>query len=172
VEPFVPSPALANRHRLEVLASIHFDDPELRAELDRVVARTAQRLDSPVSLVTMLSHMTQFFAGAFGLPSWAGQAQGTPVEWSFCTSVVDSGEARSYAQLASHPAYSTNPLVVVDGARSYAGVPLVVDGEVVGAHCVVGLAERAYTEAEIEELRQSAEEVVALLHRFRRQPDS
>ncbi|MEV4347666.1 GAF domain-containing protein [Actinoplanes sp. NPDC049596] len=163
-----PTPSLADRHRLEVLASIDFDDPRLRQELDRLTERTAHRLGAPVSLVTLLSHISQFFAGSSGLPAWISEVQGTPAEWSFCTDVVTTGEAHTYQDLAAHPVHETNPLVVVDGARSYAGVPLVVDGEVVGAHCVVGLAERAYTEEEIEQLRSGAQDVVAILQRYRR----
>jgi GAF domain-containing protein len=166
-----PTPSLADRHRLEVLAGIDFDDPHLRQQLDDLTERTARRLDAPVSLVTLLSNITQFFAGSSGLPSWIDEVGGTPAEWSFCTDVVTSGEAHTYPNLAGHPAFDTNPLVVVDGARSYAGVPLVVDGEVVGAHCVIGVEERSYTEAEMEQLRRSAQDVVAVLRQYRRPTD-
>ncbi|SNY03759.1 GAF domain-containing protein [Paractinoplanes atraurantiacus] len=165
-----PSASLAQRRRLEVVAGIDFDDPELRRQLDRLAERTARRLDAPVSLVTLLSHITQFFVGSYGLPPWVEEVRGTPAEWSFCTEVVASGRAHTYPDLAGHPVHRTNPLVVVDGARSYAGMPLVIDDEVVGTHCVVGLAERTYTEAEMEELRGSAQEVVAVLEQHRRRP--
>jgi GAF domain-containing protein len=168
VEPISP---LADRHRLEVLASIDFDDPRLRQQLDELTERTARRLDAPVSLVTLLSHITQFFAGSAGLPPWISEVGGTPAEWSFCTDVVTSGEAHTYPNLAEDPVHETNPLVVVDGARSYAGVPLVVDGEVVGAHCVIGVAERTYTDAEIEQLRSGARDVVEVLRQYRRSAD-
>lgn len=166
-QPPVPSSALTDPRRLGVLAGIDFDNPELRRQLDAIVERTARRLDAPVGLVSLVSHVAQFFAGAYGLPPWMQEAQGTPVEWSVCTAVVASGREYTVADLAGHAVHSTNPLVTVDGLRSYAGVPLVVDGQVVGAHCVLGTAERSYTAAELEELRASAEEVMALLGRYR-----
>ncbi|MEU8819341.1 GAF domain-containing protein [Actinoplanes sp. NPDC048796] len=162
---------LAQRRRLEVVADIDFDDPGLRQQLDRLAERTAHRLGAPVSMVTLQSDITQFYAGSFGLPPWIREVGGTPAEWSFCTEVITSGRAHNYPDLAGHPRHGTNPLVVVDGARSYAGVPLVIDDEVVGTHCVVGLAEHAYTEAEIEQLRESAQEVTAVLQQFRRHQD-
>jgi len=159
---------LTDRQRLEVLASIDFDDPELRRQLDSIVERTAGESGFPVSLVTLLSDMTQFLAGSYGVPSWMREAQGTPVEWSFCTDVVASGRAQTIADLARHDRHSINPLVTVDGARSYAGVPLVLDGQVLGAHCVVGTAPHSFTEEEMDALRRGAREVTALLGRFRR----
>lgn len=164
----VPSSPLDDPHRLAVLAGIDFDDPELRRQLDVIAARTAERLDAPVCLVTLLSHITQFFPGAHGLPPWLREAGGTPVEWSFCTEVVASGAAYTVTDLAAHPAHAANPLVTVDGARSYAGVPLILDGVVLGAHCVVGVAEHAYTDDELDELRRGARDVTAVLDRFRR----
>jgi GAF domain-containing protein len=132
------------------------------------VQRTAGESGFPVSLVTLLSHIAQFVAGSYGVPTWMREAQGTPVEWSFCTDVVATGEAQTVDDLSRQARHSINPLVTVDGARSYAGVPLVLDGQVLGAHCVVGTGRHSFTQQEIDTLQRGAHEVTALLQRYRR----
>jgi GAF domain-containing protein len=167
VESVAPAPQLVDSQRLEVLASIDFDHPELRRELDTIVGHTAEESGFPVSLVTLLSHITQFVAGSYGVPSWIREARGTPVEWSFCADVVASGKPQTVEDLTGHARHSINPLVTVDGARSYAGVPLVLDGQVVGAHCVVGTVRHSFTQQEMDTLQRGAREVTAFLQRFR-----
>jgi GAF domain-containing protein len=161
------SPAREHR-RLSVLAGVDIDNPVLRAQLDAVSARTAARLGQPVSLVTMVLDGAQFFAGSFGLEGWLADVGGTPAEWSFCVNAVRSGEAYVVSDARVDALHAANPLVRVDGVRSYAGVPIVMDGEVLGAHCVLGYAPSDFSAVDLDVLRAGADEIVALLdaHRF------
>ncbi len=158
--------------RLQEIADLDLLSPEVDPILADVAALAAARLGLPVSLISVVLDEALHVAGAHGIDGlWLSETRGHPVEWSFCATVVTSGREHVLPDLAGHPVHGANPLVVVDGARSYAGVPLLVDGEIVGAHCVIGVAERAYTEADVEELRRGAVEITALLQRFRRHPD-
>ncbi|MEU8244173.1 GAF domain-containing protein [Actinoplanes missouriensis] len=157
---------LDTAERRRVLASIDFDNPELRAGLDRLTARTAARTGLPISLSTLVFNTSQMVVGSTGLDnSWIIAADGTPVEWSFCATTVTTG--RSYAVPdAAHSEQSTNPLVTQDGIASYLGVPVIVRGQIVGAHCILGTEAHRFTPAQLAELNSAAQEIAALLQEF------
>ncbi|GIM89021.1 GAF domain-containing protein [Paractinoplanes toevensis] len=153
--------------RLAALAEIDIDNPELRGKLDALAERAASRLGRPVGLISMVLDSSQFFAGSHGLEGWLAELGGTPIEWSFCVNAVRSGQPYVVPDARADPLQSSNPLVCADGVRSYAGVPIVLDGEVLGAHCVLGYAPGDFSPADLEELRRGAEEIVALLAEYR-----
>jgi GAF domain-containing protein len=152
--------------RLSVLAGIDLDNADLRQRLDAITERTAGRLGQPVCLVSMVLDSAQEFAGAHGLDGWLSDVGGTPVEWSFCSTVVETSEAYVVADAATDPDQSGNPLVGFDGVRSYAGAPVVVDGAVVGAHCVFGFEAHAFTDEDMAELEAAADEIATLLRAY------
>ncbi|MEU4621997.1 GAF domain-containing protein [Actinoplanes sp. NPDC023801] len=154
-------------HRFAVLAGIDLDDPELRRRLDAIAERTAHRLGQPIGLVSMVLNTAQVFPGSYGLQGWLAEMAGTPIEWSFCVNAVTSGAPYVVPDATEDVKQAGNPLVTVDGVRSYAGVPIVVDGAILGAHCVLGPDPRAFTEADLAELRRGADEISALLEEYR-----
>ena len=156
-----------NLARLQVLAGLDLDDPDLRRQLDAITERTAHRLGMPISLVSFVLDTAQLLAGSHGVDGWIAAAHGTPVEWSFCANAVASGQPYIVPDTSTDAVQSTNPLTVVVGFGSYAGVPLAVDGAVVGAHCVIDTAAHDFTDADLAELRESAAEITALLERYR-----
>ncbi|GAA0588025.1 hypothetical protein GCM10010172_86320 [Paractinoplanes ferrugineus] len=162
MHPVTDAP-LADIHRLRVLAALDLADPELRRKLNVLTERTAGRLGMPISLVTVVSHVAQDFIGSYGLSGWMEDARGTPVEWSFCRQAVVSRRPYIVPDARTDPRQSSNPLVTEDGMQSYAGVPIIIGGEVIGTHCVLGTSPHAYTEADLDELARTAEEITALL---------
>jgi GAF domain-containing protein len=157
----------ATPHRFAVLADIDLDDPELRHRLDDIAERTAHRLGQPMGLVSMVLNTAQVFPGSYGLQGWLAEMAGTPIEWSFCVNAVTSGEPYVVPDAVADAKQADNPLVTVDGVRSYAGVPIVVDGAILGAHCVLGPDPRTFTAADLDELRRGADEISALLQAAR-----
>jgi GAF domain-containing protein len=153
--------------RMSVLAGIDIDHPELRARLDAIAARTAARLGQPISLVSMVLDTAQIFAGAYGLQGWLAELRGTPIEWSFCVNTVMTGDTYVVPDATKDLVQSVNPLVTEDGLHSYAGAPIVVDGAVLGAHCVLAHGPVDFRDEDLEELRRSAEEVAAVLSAYR-----
>jgi GAF domain-containing protein len=158
--------ALATAERLRVLASIDFDNPDLRAALDRLTARTAARTGLPISLATLVFNTSQMAIGSTGLDgTWIAVADGTPVEWSFCASTITTGLPYVIGD-AFHSEQAGNPLVTIDGIASYAGVPVTVSGQIVGAHCIIGTAPHQFTPENLAELNSTAQEIAALLQEF------
>jgi GAF domain-containing protein len=161
------SAALTDPARVLALAGLDLDDPELRRRLDAITDRTAERLGLPISLVSFVLDTAQFLGGSHGVDNWISEARGTPVEWSFCARAVETGLDYVVPDTTVDPRQAGNPLVTVDGFRSYAGVPLLFDGQVVGAHCVIGTVTHDFTDADLAELHASAGEIGALLSEYR-----
>lgn len=153
--------------RFDILAGIDLDDAELRSRLDRIAERTAERLGQPIALVSMVLDTAQVFSGSYGLTGWLAEMAGTPLEWSFCVNAVRTGAPYVVPDATVDALQAVNPLVTVDGIRSYAGVPIVIDGAVLGAHCVLGLDPHEFTDAELAELRRGAAEISELLRSYR-----
>ena len=158
--------ALTDPHRMRVLASIDFDNPQLRAALDRLAERTAQHTGLPIGLVTLVFDTAQMTAGSAGLDgTWIAAADGTPVEWSFCANAVATGQPYVIDD-ATTSEQATNPLVTIDGINSYAGVPITVAGQIVGAHCILGTEAHHFTPDQLTHLHTAAHEAACLLHEY------
>ncbi|MEV4283197.1 response regulator [Actinoplanes xinjiangensis] len=165
--PEFASPLL-DRRRLGALARYDWDHPQLRRSVDAITKRTAQRLGLPISMANLILDTTQLTVGSHGVTGWIAEAQGTPVEWSFCARMVDTAEPYLVPDATTDPAQQHNPLVQIDGFISYAGVPLVDrDGQVLGAHCVLGTSAQTFTDVDLTELRAAADEIMAVLERYR-----
>jgi GAF domain-containing protein len=158
---------LTDPARILALAGLDLDHPDLRPRLDAITERTAERLGLPISLVTFVLDTAQFIGGSHGVDNWISGAQGTPVEWSFCARTVETGQDFVVPDTTLEPYLAGNPLATVDGFRSYAGAPLILDGQVLGAHCVISTATHEFTDADLAELRAGADEIVAVLSEFR-----
>jgi|GEM_PF-3225094 len=122
----------------------------------RGVARLAARLCGVEFAGVSFVGANRVYVGAHGI-SW-GDA---PRERSFCAEVVDSGAAVVVPDAAADLEYAGHEEVVGQGVRSYAGVPVVVDGRAVGAVCVLSRKAREATEEELDLLRELAELVGA-----------
>lgn len=143
-----------SRLRLEAIADLGLKNPGPDPVLQELADEAACRLNLPTGLVTIVLDSAQVFAAQHGLTGWIAEAGGVPVEWSFCANSVKTGEPLVIEDAAIHPLVRDNPLVMHEGIRCYAGIPLVTrDGEVLGNLCVVGTEARAFSEDDLEILR-------------------
>ena len=148
--------------RLAEIVELDLLDAEVDPILQDVAARAAEGLGLPVSLVSVVLDEALHVAASHGIDGlWLGDTRGHPVEWSFCATSVRTREPFVVENAQTHPYHRTNPLVLQDGVRCYAGVPLISSrGFVLGNLCVVGLEERSFTEDEMVFLRTLAAEAV------------
>ena len=156
--------------RLAEIAELGLLSTEVDPILQDVAARAATMLGLPVSLVSVVLDEALHVAGSHGIDGlWLAETRGHPVEWSFCRTSVETRDAFVVPNAPAHPEHRHNPLVVQDGVRCYAGVPLISSrGFVLGNLCVVGMEERTFTEAELASLRALATEAVARIEARRR----
>jgi GAF domain-containing protein len=159
-DPRQTDPVL-DAERLREVADLGLLGGEHDAELQTIARSAAERLGLPIGLVSIVLSDAQVFAGTHGLGGWLEEANGTPVEWSFCANSVRTGEPFVVEDATTHALVRDNPLVREDGVRCYAGIPLVSSrGLVLGNLCVIGTEERSFGPEEMEILAELAHAAV------------
>jgi len=150
--------------RLHRLSHYALASPELRRRLDTLAHESARLLGQPSSVFSVTLDTAQMVLGSYGLSGWIAAAGGMPVEWSPCAYVVLNQTEYVVENAAQDARERDNPLVVCDGLRSYAGVPIMTnEGETVGAHCVLGGAPRHFSELDLAVLRRAARRSAEIL---------
>ncbi|HWA74511.1 MAG TPA: diguanylate cyclase [Polyangiaceae bacterium] len=152
---------VGNSKRLAALAATALSDSEAEDAFDRLTRLSAELLDSPTALVSLVDERRQFFKSAVGLDEpWASRRE-TPLSHSFCKYVVARGEALVVSDARESPLVSDNAAVTELGVIAYAGVPLTALGEPIGAFCVIDQKPRAWSEDNLRLLREIARAVEA-----------
>ena len=154
----------AEIERLEEIAALQLgddvDDPAIQA----LVNRAADELKLPLAAVTVVLNSAQYFISSKGLTGWVGLARGTPVEWAFCRHAVESREPFMVEDAGTHPVVRDNPLVEIEGVRSYLGMPLITtNDQPIGTLCVFGSDTRRFSKTDIDTLRELASSVMTVL---------
>nr|WP_041841226.1 GAF domain-containing protein [Actinoplanes friuliensis] len=159
---------LGTPERMRQIAAYDLFHPELKTRLDAVATRSAEQLQAPVSLVSVILDSSQFILGGHGVSGWVAQAQGTPAEWSLCTNTVLGGRPYCVGDNTTDPLHADNPLLTMTGLRSYAGVPLRDDsGHNLGSHCVLAPEPRDFTDDDLAVLQQGADDIMEILAAYR-----
>jgi hypothetical protein len=128
------------------------EDEELKA----IVAKAAQDLSMPIALVNLVLEHIQFFKAQHGLPEDLVAARGTHRDVSFCQYVVRLGEPFEVTD-AEKDERIPQQLVRHYGIRSYLGMPIVANEEIVGSLCVIDYKPRNFTGKDRQQLRDLAE---------------
>jgi len=119
----------------------------------------AERLVVPVALVTLVDIEKQVFPGAFGLARPWDDERWTPLSLSFCQHVVASGRPLVVPNAHDVPLVADNLAIMELGVIAFAGVPLRAgEGSVVGSVSAIDHRPRQWTDAELRELAEIAEE--------------
>ena len=159
------SAALGRADRLAVLDRTgQLDSPP--EEAFDVVTRLATRvLRAPISLVSLIDGRRQFLKSERGMPEpWSSQRQ-TPLSHSFCQHLLGSGRPLVIQDSRTTPPLAQHPATVELGIAAYAGVPLTVDGQRIGAFCVADHKPRRWSERDLAVLRDLASLVVVQIER-------
>lgn len=151
---------LYSHTRLDEIARLKLYENEVDEILNGYAKQAATELNMGIGLVTIVMDEAQKFAGSFGLEGWLKEANGTPVEWSFCANSVESKKAFIVEDATINPRVKDNPLVTQDGIRCYAGAPIITkNNEVIGNFCVLGTSTREFSDEEIATLKRYAKQV-------------
>lgn len=140
VSPHVPLPD-SETHRLEAVRHSGIRDTAPEAVLDGLVELAARICGTSSAEINLVDADDLWFCAARGM--------GTPGatvarELTFCTwTVLDRDRPLLVADAADDPRFSQNPFVVDGTIRSYAGYPLLAEGEAIGTLCVHDPAPRA-----------------------------
>jgi PAS domain S-box-containing protein len=147
--------------RLAALRGTALLDSLPEPSFDRLTRLAAKILRTPVALVTLVDEDRQFFKSSLGLPEpWSSRRQ-TPLTHSFCKAVVATRRPLVVEDARRHPLVCENLAIADLGVVAYLGAPLTLpDGEVLGSFCAIDNRPRAWTEADLETLRDLAASVL------------
>jgi GAF domain-containing protein len=96
----------------------------------------------------------QFFQYALGiLEPWASRRE-TPLSHSNCQHPVALKNVFVVPDASSHPLVRESLALRDLGVQAYVGVPITVDGQVLGSLCAIDDRPREWTEAEVDLLRK------------------
>ena len=147
--------------RLQEIVDLGLLDEQPDPWLDEIARQTAERFGMPISLVSIILDGAQCFAASHGLEGWIEEVRGTPVEYSFCAFAVRSRDLFVVEDATAHELVRSNPVVTIDGVRSYAGVPLITSrGQVLGTLCVVDTEPHHFSPEDLDELRSVGRRVM------------
>jgi two-component system, cell cycle sensor histidine kinase and response regulator CckA len=150
--------SLLNRpDRLAALRQTALLDTPPEEGFDRLTRMAARLLGASTSLIALVAADRQFFKSAIGLPEPLASQRVAPLSFSFCSTVVSTGEPLIVEDARRHPLLRHSPAVRELGWVSYAGVPLITrEGHVVGSFCVVDRMPRLWSERDIALLQDLA----------------
>ncbi len=153
---------LKDKGRIEEIARLGLHEDKVDEILNDYVKKASAEFNLPIGLVSIVLDDAQVFAASHGLEGWLDETNGTPVEWSFCATSVETEKPFVVENAEEHNKVKDNPLVKIDGIRCYAGVPMITSkGYTIGNFCVIGDEKRNFSEKEIARLKEYAAEAVA-----------
>lgn len=158
--PYPDYPVPVNEsHRLRELERYGLDQGSDDPQYCRILELTADLLEMPIGLVSLVDDRCQRFLCRHGL-----EVRSTPREMAFCAHAIAAVEAPFVIEDARQdPRFATNPLVLgPPHIRFYAGMPLCTRrGYNLGTLCVIDTEPRQFSEQQ----RHRLTEMAALLMR-------
>lgn len=150
---------LDNNARLASLARTGLTDSPAEPSFDRLTRLASELLGTPVALISLVDGQRQFFKSCVGLPEpWSTQRE-TPLSHSFCQHVVTTQEPLVINDARLDPLVRDNKAIPDLGVIAYLGVPLAIDGHVIGSFCAIDGKPRAWTNKNVAMLRDLAESI-------------
>lgn len=132
--------------------------PERDDVLQSIVAEAAGLARCPIALVSLVMGTVQFFRASVGIPPELETSLATSRCHSFCQFVV--GEAAPFTvENASRDVRVPQRLVEDYAIEAYVGVPVWLEGQVLGSLCVIDLKERKFPPSLIDKLEGLARRV-------------
>jgi len=143
--------------RLRVLRALELLDSTPDAELDRLTTIVADALEVPVCSVALMDMDQLWFKSGRGLG-----VTHCPRDASFCDHVIRAEAAMVCHDLREDDRFRDHPLVCAeeDALRFYAGVPIRLDGSVLGTLCVLDFRPHPHFNADKLKRLESYAEVV------------
>jgi signal transduction histidine kinase len=146
---------IADPARLTVLRSTQLLDSGREEQFDRLTRLAAQFLDAPAAFFSLVDENRDFYVADCGF----GEPLATIRELrglTFCQYAVQSSAPLVIGDTAGDPLYRKVPTVKSLGVAAYLGVPLVIEGQPIGALCVIDRKPRAWTAREVQALTDLA----------------
>ena len=131
--------------------------PRATATFDQIATVAAAELDVPTALVAFVEPCRQYFAGLHGLDEpWRSERE-TPLELSFCKTVVARESALQIDNAHDDPDFHHHAAVATLGVIAYLGAPIRDgDGRVLGSVCAIDHIPRHWSAESLDTLERLA----------------
>jgi PAS domain-containing protein len=147
--------------RLRVLRATQLLDSAPEVAFDRLTRLAARLLGAPTALVSLVDEQRQFFKSMLGVSEpWATRRE-TPLTHSFCQYATRDRAPLVVEDARRHPVLQDNRATHELNVVAYAGMPLIVQDEAIGAFCVIDDKPRTWSPDELQLLRDLADSVVS-----------
>ena len=142
--------------RLAAVRGTGLVDSAQEEAFDRLTRLAAKLTGAAVTFISLIEEDRDFYKSCFGFPeplASARQLQGT----TFCHYAIASSGPLVIEDTLADPTYRSVPTVQSLGVRAYLGIPLVTaGGATIGSFCAIEFHPRAWTELQIEVMRELA----------------
>ncbi|HUQ47112.1 MAG TPA: GAF domain-containing sensor histidine kinase [Gemmatimonadaceae bacterium] len=141
--------------RLAAVRDTQLLDTAAEEVFDRLTRLAVRLVGIPAAFISLVDANRDFYKSACGF----GEPLATTRELAgltFCHYTVQNKEPLIIPDTAADPVYRNVPTVKSLGVAAYVGVPLVINGQVVGAFCTIDTKPRDWTAGEIEVLTELA----------------
>ena len=146
---------LSDPLRLTAVQATELLDSAREEQFDRLTRLAARFLHVPSAFFSLVDRDRDFYKAAVGFPEPLATTRELRGR-TFCHYTVQGTRPLVIDDTAAHPVYREVPTVRTLGVAAYLGVPLVVDGQAIGALCVIDIVPRAWTRQEIDALTDLA----------------
>lgn len=155
---FIVSPeiraVLSDADRLRALYDLALIDSEEEVVYNRITQLARDITGAPSAVMSMVGDEYQFFKSAVGM----GTLRSTPLSHAFCKHVVADNSPLIVEDARRHPVLFDNGSLRDYNVIGYLGFPLTIaSGKTLGSFCVVDRQPRAWSEMDIEIMRELAE---------------
>ena len=142
--------------RLEAITDVALSRLDVDRLVDELLDRIRELLRTDTAAVLLLDESGEFLVAshARGLEEEVRQGSRVPLGRGFAGTVAAKRRAVS---ISVNQSTVVNPVLLLKGVRSMLGVPLVVGGDLLGVLHVGTLAERKFTDEDVELLEQAAD---------------
>jgi PAS domain S-box-containing protein len=146
---------LADPERVAVLEATGLLDSEAEEAFDRLTRLAVRLVGVPAAFVSLVDVKRDFYKSAcgFGEPLASARELTGP---TFCHYTVQQATPLVIRDTAADPTWREVPTVQTLGVAAYVGIPLVIDGQTIGAFCAIDMRPRAWSDDEIEVLTELA----------------
>ncbi|MEI8396573.1 MAG: response regulator [Rhodospirillaceae bacterium] len=156
-------------NRLAALQDFGILDSAAEEAFDRYTRLAAKILHVPISLVSLVDNVRQWFKSHHGL-----EARETTRDWAFCAYAILGSDPLVVPDAMENPRFCDNPLVTgAPGIRFYAGAPLVTsDHFKIGTLCIIdNIPRKHFSEQEKAILVDIADAVMNEIDNYKKRHD-
>jgi PAS domain S-box-containing protein len=154
----VPEARVRDAARLAALRASGLRESTSAAELDRIARLAARAVRAPAAFASLVDETCDRYLAAFGLPEPLASTRvlAGPTLCHHTVAIATSAQPLVIADTSADARWRDVPSVRTLGVAAYMGVPLLWNGEAIGALCAIDVVPRAWSDDDVAALRDAA----------------